>query len=52
VPQIASAISGKTYRFAENALDIRSFSLSFRLSTDAGRSRVDTRGPNRIPADA
>ncbi|CUT12374.1 Betalactamase class C and other penicillin binding proteins [Bradyrhizobium sp.] len=28
-PQIASVVSGKTYRFADNALDIRSVSLSF-----------------------
>ncbi|MCK1544820.1 serine hydrolase [Bradyrhizobium sp. 179] len=29
MPEIASAISGKTFRFASNALDVRSFSLSF-----------------------
>lgn len=29
-PQIASMISGKTYRFAENALDVRSVTLSFK----------------------
>ena len=28
-PQIASLISGKTYRFADNPLDVRSLSLSF-----------------------
>jgi hypothetical protein len=29
-PEIASLISGKTYRFTENALDVRSFSLSLK----------------------
>ena len=29
-PEIASLISGKTYRFSENALDVRSFTLSLK----------------------
>lgn len=29
-PEIASLVSGKTYRFTENALDVRSFSLSLK----------------------
>lgn len=43
-PQIASIISGKTYRFADNALDIRSLSLSF---TDRPRYalEIDTHNP-------
>jgi len=43
-PQIASRISGKTYRFGGNALDIRSISLSF---TDASSYaiQIDTHNP-------
>lgn len=40
-PQIASAISGKTYRFADNALDIKSVSLSF-TDTPGYAVEIDT----------
>jgi CubicO group peptidase (beta-lactamase class C family) len=43
-PQIASAISGKTYRFADNALDVRSFSLSF-MDRPGYAVEIDTHNP-------
>ncbi|MET4442842.1 CubicO group peptidase (beta-lactamase class C family) [Bradyrhizobium sp. GM2.2] len=43
-PQIASMISGKTYRFADNALDVRSLSLSF-TDRPGYAVEIDTHNP-------
>jgi len=44
-PELASAISGKTYRFPGNALDIKSFSLSLNDSRPGYAIEIDTHNP-------
>jgi CubicO group peptidase (beta-lactamase class C family) len=44
-PEIASAISGKTYRFADNALDIKSLSLSLTYAQASYKVEFDTHNP-------
>lgn len=44
-PEIASAISGKTYRFPDNALTVKSLSLSFEGPRSRYAIEIDTRNP-------